>query len=132
MYAETLHYSNDMLSGRDSQASLDRMREAAAKVDGPLAAAIVEYADAIRAGNRTRTIAAQGVLASHGMAVTAGRTKVPLTNREYEVAALAAKGLSNRRIAETLGLSVRTIDAHLSRVFTKWDLHARTELAELL
>jgi len=132
MYAETLHYTNDMLGGRDAAASLDRMRTAAARVDGPLAGAIVEYADAVRAGDRTRTIAAQGVLAGHGMAVTAGRTKTPLTNREYEVASLAAKGLSNRRIAETLGLSVRTIDAHLSRVFTKWDLHARTQLSEML
>ncbi|WFR68177.1 LuxR C-terminal-related transcriptional regulator [Curtobacterium flaccumfaciens] len=132
MYAQTLHYTNDMLNGRDSAASLDRMRAAAARVDGPLAGAIVEYADAIRSDDRTRIIAAQGVLATHGMAVTAGRSKPPLTNREYEVAKLAAEGLSNRRIAETLGLSVRTIDAHLSRVFTKWDLHARTELGELL
>lgn len=132
MYAETLHHTVDMLSGRDSVASLGRMRAAAARVDGPLAGAIVEYADAVRAGDRTRTIAAQGVLATHGMSVTAGRTRTPLTNREYEVATLAATGLSNRRIAETLGLSVRTIDAHLSRVFSKWDLHARTELSELL
>jgi len=132
MYAQTLHFTNDMVHGRDSAASLERMRAAAAKVDGPLAAAIVEYADAIRVDDRTRIIAAQGVLAAHGMAVTAGRSKTPLTNREYEVASLAAQGLSNRRIAETLGLSVRTIDAHMSRVFTKWDLHARTELSELL
>jgi DNA-binding CsgD family transcriptional regulator len=132
MYAETLHYATDMVGGRDTSASLDRMRAAAAKVDGPLANAIVEYADAVRSGDRSRTVAAQGVLAAHGMAVSAGRTKTPLTNREYEVAALAASGLSNRRIAETLGLSVRTIDAHLSRVFTKWDLHARSELTELL
>ena len=108
------------------------MRVAAERVDGPLAAAIAHYADAVRSGDRARVIAAQGVLASHGMAVTAGHVKPALTNREYEVARLAADGLSNRRIAETLGLSVRTIDAHLSRVFQKWDLHARTELAELL
>ncbi|WP_144710235.1 helix-turn-helix transcriptional regulator [Curtobacterium pusillum] len=132
MYAQTLHYTTDMLHGRDTAASLERMRDAAARVDGPLAGAIVEYADAVRAEDRTRIIAAQGVLATCGMAVSAGRVKPALTNREYEVATLAAQGLSNRRIAETLGLSVRTIDAHLSRVFTKWDLHARTELSELL
>jgi DNA-binding CsgD family transcriptional regulator len=132
MYAQTLQYTIDMLHGRDTGPSLDRMRDAAARVDGPLAGAIVEYADAVRADDRTRIIAAQGALAACGMAVTAGRVKPPLTNREYEVATLAAQGLSNRRIAETLGLSVRTIDAHLSRVFTKWDLHARTELSELL
>ncbi|ROP65007.1 LuxR C-terminal-related transcriptional regulator [Curtobacterium sp. ZW137] len=132
MYAQTLHYANDMLNGQDTTASLDRMRDAASRVDGPLAGAIVEYADAIRAGDRTRTIAAQTVLAACGMAVTAGRVRPPLTRREYEVAGLAAQGLSNRRIAEQLGLSVRTIDAHLSRVFAKWDLHARSELSALL
>jgi DNA-binding NarL/FixJ family response regulator len=107
------------------------MREAAARVDGPLAAAIVEYADALTARDRTRVIAAERVLASHGMAVTAGRPKPPLTNREYQVAELAARGLSNRLIGEELGLSTRTIDAHLSRVFAKWDVHARSELAGL-
>ncbi|WP_413602837.1 LuxR C-terminal-related transcriptional regulator [Curtobacterium sp. Curtsp57] len=133
LYAQTLHYTMDMLNGRDSTASLDRMREAATRVDGPLASAIVEYSDAIRSRDRTRIADAQAVLATHGMAVTAGRAqRPPLTRREYEVAALAAQGLSNRRIAEQLGLSVRTIDAHLSRVFGKWDLHARSELAELL
>lgn len=132
LYGFTLHYALDLQAGREGAASLDRMRVAAERVDGPLAAAIAHYADAVRSGDRARVIAAQGVLASHGMAVTAGHVKPALTNREYEVARLAADGLSNRRIAETLGLSVRTIDAHLSRVFQKWDLHARTELAELL
>ncbi|WP_022905137.1 LuxR C-terminal-related transcriptional regulator [Curtobacterium sp. B8] len=132
MYGHTLHYAIDLQAGRDDGPTLDRMRAAAERVDGPLAGAIVEYADAVRARDRPRVIVAQGVLASHGMAVSAGHTKPPLTNREYEVAKLAAEGLSNRRIAETLGLSVRTIDAHLSRVFQKWDLHARAELVELL
>ena len=132
MYAQTLHYVTDMVSGRDTAASLARMRGAAARVDGPLAHAIVEYADAVRAEDRTRTTAAQGALASLGMAVSAGRVRAPLTKREHEVAELAAGGLSNRRIAETLGLSVRTIDAHMSSVFAKWDVHARSELAEML
>jgi len=132
MYGYALHHAVGMSQGRDSTGSLERMREAATRVDGPLAAAVIEYADAVRADDRTRVIAAQGVLAAHGVSVAAGRSKPPLTKREYEVAELAAQGLSNRRIAESLGLSTRTIDAHLSRVFAKWDLHARSELSELL
>ncbi len=131
MYARALHYSTDLLAGREAGPSLDRLREAAARIEGPLAAAVIEYADALRSGDRVRTVAAQGVLASHGMAVAASRAKAPLTKREYEVAELAAGGLSNRRIAEVLGLSTRTIDAHLSRVFAKWQLHSRSELGEL-
>lgn len=132
MYGYALHHAVGMSQGRDSTGSLERMRDAATRVDGPLAAAVIEYADAVRADDRTRVIAAQGVLAAHGVSVAAGRSKPPLTKREYEVAELAAQGLSNRRIAESLGLSTRTIDAHLSRVFAKWDLHARSELSELL
>ncbi|WP_065963712.1 LuxR C-terminal-related transcriptional regulator [Curtobacterium sp. UCD-KPL2560] len=132
MYGQALHYTNDMMNGRDVTGSLARMRAAAARVDGPLAAAIVEYADAVRSRDKGRLVAAQATLATHGMAVSAGRFKPPLTHREYEVAQLAAQGLSNRRIAESLGLSVRTIDAHVSRVFSKWDLHGRSELVEML
>ncbi|MBT2502769.1 LuxR C-terminal-related transcriptional regulator [Curtobacterium sp. ISL-83] len=132
MYGHALHYSLELQHDRDTTASVERLREAALRVDGSLAAALVDYADAVRSDNRTGIVAAQSVLAAHGMAVHAGRAKPPLTNREYEVATLAAEGLSNRRIAENLGLSVRTIDAHLSRVFSKWDLHARTELSEHL
>ncbi len=132
MYGQALHYSVAMQNGRDTAAALDRLRDAAARVDGPLATAIGEYADAQLAGDQTRVLAAQRVLASHGMSVAAGQVKPALTKREYEVAELAAQGLSNRRIAEVLGLSTRTIDAHLSRVFTKWDLHARSELSGLI
>jgi DNA-binding NarL/FixJ family response regulator len=51
----------------------------------------------------------------------------PLTEREHEVLALAARGLPNKEIATTLGLSVRTVEAHLSRVFHKLDIGSRTE-----
>jgi DNA-binding NarL/FixJ family response regulator len=42
------------------------------------------------------------------------------------------QGLSNRQIAEQLGRSVRTIDAHVARIFAKWDIHSRSELADRL
>lgn len=50
-----------------------------------------------------------------------------LTDREHEVLELAAQGLPNKRIATTLGLSVRTVEAHLSSVFTKLEVGSRTE-----
>ncbi|PZE90496.1 LuxR C-terminal-related transcriptional regulator [Curtobacterium sp. MCBD17_008] len=132
LYAQTLHYAMDAMAGRDTAASLARMQDAATRVDGPLAAAITGYADALRSGDRAWIASAQADLAACGMAVTAGRTKQPLTKREYEVAELAAQGYSNRRIADRLGLSVRTVDAHMSRVFAKWDIRARSELVELV
>jgi two-component system, NarL family, response regulator LiaR len=51
----------------------------------------------------------------------------PLTDREHEVLELAARGLPNKQIATTLGLSVRTVEAHLSRTFHKLQVGSRTE-----
>jgi len=50
-----------------------------------------------------------------------------LTEREMEVLKLAAKGMSNRDIARHLNLSIRTVQAHLSTVFSKMQVGSRTE-----
>jgi DNA-binding CsgD family transcriptional regulator len=47
---------------------------------------------------------------------------LPLTERETEVLALLAQGLSNAGIAARLVVSQRTVEAHLRSVFTKLDL----------
>ncbi|HEY7882991.1 MAG TPA: response regulator transcription factor, partial [Streptosporangiaceae bacterium] len=52
-----------------------------------------------------------------------------LTRRETEVAALAARGLTNRDIAARLFLSVRTVETHLDHVLTKLGFRTRTQLA---
>ncbi len=62
----------------------------------------------------------------------AGRGDDPLTGREREVATLAARGVSSRGIATTLGLSVRTVDNHLGRVYAKLGASGRAELAAAL
>ena len=51
-----------------------------------------------------------------------------LTRREAEVAALAARGLTNRAIAERLGLSVRTAETHLHRAMGKLGADRREDL----
>ncbi len=50
-----------------------------------------------------------------------------LTDREVEVLTLAARGKSNKEIAEELSVSVRTVEAHLGHIFTKLDVSSRTE-----
>lgn len=52
-----------------------------------------------------------------------------LTRREREVAGLAARGHSNRAIAERLLISLRTVEGHLDKVFTKLGVNRRGELA---
>ena len=55
-----------------------------------------------------------------------------LTPREHETAALAAKGFSSRDIAGKLGVSVRTVDNHLHRAYSKLGVASRDELADAL
>jgi DNA-binding NarL/FixJ family response regulator len=50
-----------------------------------------------------------------------------LSERELEVLRLAAKGLSNRDIAQELYLSTRTVQTHLSTIFAKMKVGSRTE-----
>ncbi len=55
-----------------------------------------------------------------------------LTAQELQIAQLAAEGLSNRRIAERLFLSPRTIGGHLYRIFPKLEITARAQLRDAL
>lgn len=50
-----------------------------------------------------------------------------LSERELEVLKLAAKGMSNRDIADELCLSARTVQAHLANIFSKLQVGSRTE-----
>jgi DNA-binding CsgD family transcriptional regulator/tetratricopeptide (TPR) repeat protein len=65
-------------------------------------------------------------------ALLRARTAVPLTDREREIAMLAAAGQPSRIIAERLYLSVRTVDNHLGRIYTKLGVSSRAELAVTL
>lgn len=58
---------------------------------------------------------------------TGQATSAVLTDRELEVLILAAKGMSNKDIAEKLFLSVRTVQGHLARIFDKLAVGSRTE-----
>jgi DNA-binding CsgD family transcriptional regulator len=55
-----------------------------------------------------------------------------LTAREQQVIDEVARGGSNARIAETLGISVRTVENHLRSVYDKLGINSRTQLVSLL
>ncbi|HNH38771.1 MAG TPA: helix-turn-helix transcriptional regulator, partial [Microthrixaceae bacterium] len=57
---------------------------------------------------------------------------VPLTDREREVADLAADGLAAREIAERLFISRRTVTNHLQHVYDKLGVSGRSELRTAL
>ncbi len=53
----------------------------------------------------------------------------PLTPREREVADLVGAGQTNRQIAATLFISVRTAEKHVDRILSKLNLSNRSQLA---
>ena len=55
-----------------------------------------------------------------------------LTASERRIAELAAEGLTNRQIAQNLLITARTVEGHLTNVFTKLDVRTRAELPEAL
>lgn len=51
-----------------------------------------------------------------------------LTDRELEVVALLAKGMSNAEIAQKLFVSEATVKSHLGRITTKWGVRDRIQV----
>jgi two-component system response regulator NreC len=63
----------------------------------------------------------------------ASRTPAPvgvadLSEREVEILRLVVRGHTNRQIAATLALSVRTVEYHRANLMDKLDLHSRADL----
>jgi len=54
-----------------------------------------------------------------------------LTLRENEIAALVKQSLTTRQIAKRLGISVRTVENHLTHIYVKTDAASRAELIDL-
>jgi DNA-binding NarL/FixJ family response regulator len=52
-----------------------------------------------------------------------------LTERELEILKLVGKGLTNKKIGRELYISDRTVQAHLSNIFSKLGVESRTEAA---
>lgn len=79
-------------------------------------------------GARPFTIRARAEL---GLSTSTKRTRngrFDLTPAEEGVARLVAAGGTNREIAEELAVSVKTVESHLSRIFTKLSVRHRVEM----
>ena len=108
----------DLVAAGDAAAqAADRHRQDGRQGSALSAAAIAEKL-ARRSGARTPALA------------VAARP-LPLTAREREIAALAARGLSNKEIAERLTVSVRTVEGHLYRAGHKLGVSERAAMADI-
>ena len=84
-------------------------------------APIAELLDAIRR-------AAAGGMA-FGVRPNRAGTIARLSQRELDVVRLVVDGRSNDEIAARLGIGPKTVESHLRRMFERFDLASRTELA---
>ena len=57
------------------------------------------------------------------------RGSAGLTARHRQVATLVSRGLSNRQIAEKLGVTEGTVKLHVHAIYKKLNIHSRTKLA---
>jgi non-specific serine/threonine protein kinase len=55
---------------------------------------------------------------------------VPLSRREFEVATLLARGLTNREIARELTITEGTAGVHVVHILNKLGLHSRWQVAD--
>ena len=55
-----------------------------------------------------------------------------LTASERRVAQLAADGMSNKEIAQTLFITIKTVEVHLSHAYRKLEINSRTQLDKAL
>ena len=115
------------------RAAGDPFAEAMSYLDSPdpehrvLAVALLDKAGAVGTADRLRV-----ELRKDGMASVPQRPREStranpggLTNRQFEVARLLAKGLSNNEIAERLYISLKTADHHVSAILAKLDVPNR-------
>ncbi len=121
---------------RSASERFEDMGDLFAAADASAHAAVTYRRHGLRGSAITATGRAQRLAASCGGAVSPAireaRQPLPLTSREQEIIALVAQGWSNRRIAEEMSMSIRTVEGHLYRASQRSGANGRDQLAALL
>ena len=68
------------------------------------------------------------LMSSTPLRVISSRGRCVLAEREHEVAHLVAEGLTNREIAQKLGVAEKIVRNHLFRIYDKLNISSRVEL----
>jgi DNA-binding CsgD family transcriptional regulator len=137
---EMLHHAVDVLQG--SQAALERARAfvdlgAALRRSGRLKDARphlrsgLELAQVCGAEELVKRATRETKAAGARPRRTALSGPESLTPRERQVATLAAEGMSNREIAKTLFVTVKTVEYHLKHSYRKLGVTSRVGLREM-
>lgn len=84
----------------------------------------------------TVTIVAQAIdgnlirgtwLSAHGLADSGSLNKIALTERQVQVLSMICQGMSNREIADSLGISEITAKSHVGAIFRELQVSSRTQ-----
>src|SRR5665647_3971664 len=118
----TLVDLGDLLALGDRAGAIDALRAAAR-----LAAELGASSEAALVKRRLRALGVHGV--SPARAGANGSPFAGLTRREWEVARLATQGARNGDIAQTLFISPKTVEQHMSHIYLKLGVRNRAELS---
>jgi DNA-binding NarL/FixJ family response regulator len=84
----------------------------------------------VRAGGAPMTSQVARMVVRLFIGVSAGPPElVQLSPRELEILELVATGISDKEIANSLGIAIGTVRIHLSHTYEKLHVHCRTEAA---
>jgi DNA-binding NarL/FixJ family response regulator len=90
-----------------------------------------ELTRAVEAASKGMTVLDPAVMAKLANRSPKNDPLSELTSRELDVLAYLAHGCANKKIATELGISLRTVEGHISHIFEKTGTISRTELALL-
>lgn len=92
-------------------------------------AELVEAIEAVQSGDAFHTSGTSRSLLEEARRPSSAPPTPPLSDREEEILKLLIEGLTNRGIAERLGLSARTVESHRLRLRRKLGARSAAELA---
>jgi DNA-binding CsgD family transcriptional regulator len=128
--------TGDGASLEAASVELEAMGDLFAAADAAAHAAVAHRAHdrrgaALTAAGRARRLA-QDCGGAVSPVLRAAAQPIQLTPREREIISLVARGFSNREIAKTLTMSIRTVEGHLYRASQRLGISSRDDLAALI
>ncbi len=125
-----LHVGVLILTAYEDDPYIDAVLKAGANGYVLKTAAPAEIVRAVREVHHGKSVLDDVILAkvmAHVSTASPEGMIAPLTDREMEILALAAKGMTNRSIGTQLDISDRTVQGHIARIFEKLQASSRTE-----
>ena len=123
----TVHDNEEYISQAFQAGAVGYVLKKAADSDLVNAIEVAAGGDYVLHPSVTR-IMVENYIEKMGSAKEAAHSHNTLTDREREILKLVAEGFTNREIAQSLYISVKTVDTHKANIMEKLKMHKRNEL----